>query len=195
MLGSITPLGERSRRSRWGSTVGAYVLGSAIGGAAVGGALGALGTVLAPSGTAALWLLCALIVGGILFDAGSGRWDLPTVRRQVNESWLHRYRGWVYGAGFGLQLGAGVVTVVVASAVYVAFAAAFLSASPTMGSAIGVAFGSVRAATLLPAAAIQRPTQLGRIDARLRAWDGRARWIAVACQVALAAACVAVAVG
>jgi hypothetical protein len=175
--------------------VGAYVLGSALGGLAVGAVLGSLGAVIAPSGTAARWLLCALIAGGILLDASPGRAGLPTVRRQVNESWLHRYRGWVYGAGFGFQLGAGMVTVVVASAVYLAFAAAFLSGSPWTGAAIGLVFGSVRAATLLPAAAVQAPTQLGRIDAWLRSWDGRARWIAVGCQAALAAACIAVAVG
>ena len=34
-------------------------------------------------------------------------------------SWLGRYRSWVYGLGFGVQLGAGVTTVVVSSAVYV----------------------------------------------------------------------------
>src|SRR5436189_48466 len=45
MLGSITPLGERGRNSRWWVTMTAFVLGSAIGGAALGGGLGWLGSL------------------------------------------------------------------------------------------------------------------------------------------------------
>jgi hypothetical protein len=175
--------------------VAAYVLGSMLGGLTVGAALGAIGAVLAPSAMASLWLLSALIGMGILLDIGAGHLALPTIRRQVDESWLRRYRNWVYGAGFGLQLGAGVVTVVVASAVYAAFTAAFLSASPRMGAAIGAAFGLARAAMVLPAVAIQGPAHLGRVAARLRAWDGASRQLAVACQLALLAVCVSVALG
>ena len=36
MLGSITPLGERGRGSRWWVTVTAYVLGSTLAGVALG---------------------------------------------------------------------------------------------------------------------------------------------------------------
>jgi hypothetical protein len=36
--------------------------------------------------------------------SGSG---CPSWQRQVDERWLTTYRGWVYGAGFGFQLGAG----------------------------------------------------------------------------------------
>ena len=46
MLGSITPLGERGRGSRWGVTVAAYLVGSAAGGAALGASLGTLGEPL-----------------------------------------------------------------------------------------------------------------------------------------------------
>ncbi len=40
MLGSITPLGERSRGSRWWLTVTAYVVGSALAGLVTGGLFG-----------------------------------------------------------------------------------------------------------------------------------------------------------
>ena len=30
----------------------------------------------------------------------------------VHEQWLTRYRGWVYGVGFGAQLGFGLVTII-----------------------------------------------------------------------------------
>jgi len=46
MLASIHPLGERARRSRWGVTVTAYLLGSVAGGAGAGAALGAVGAIL-----------------------------------------------------------------------------------------------------------------------------------------------------
>jgi len=46
MLGSITPLGERGRGSRWGVTVSAYLMGSAVGGAALGAMLGWIGSPL-----------------------------------------------------------------------------------------------------------------------------------------------------
>jgi hypothetical protein len=46
MLGSITPLGERSRGSHWWNTFGWFVAGSVGGGALVGLALGALGSLV-----------------------------------------------------------------------------------------------------------------------------------------------------
>ncbi len=193
MLGSITALGERGRGSRWTTTVVAYVIGSAVGGLAVGAMLGLVGAALAPPPTVGLLLMAALIGAGVLLDLGPRGLTLPTIRRQVNEAWLHRYRPWVYGTGFGFQLGAGVVTVVVGSAVYAAFAASFLAGSLIRGAVIGAAFGVVRAATIVPARRIRRPAQLGLVDARLRAWDGASQRIAVGCEVALIAACVSVA--
>ena len=80
--------------------------------------------------------LALLAVAGIAADLRLGDLRLPTVRRQVDNRWLNRYRGWVYGVGFGFQLGLGVVTVVTTSAVYLAFAAAMLSGSPAAGAMI-----------------------------------------------------------
>jgi len=193
MLGSITGLGERGRGSRWTSTALVYVIASAVGGLAVGATLGLVGAALAPPPTAGVLLMAGLIGAGVVLDMRPRGLALPTVRRQVNEAWLHRYRPWVYGTGFGFQLGAGVLTVVVGSAVYGAFAASFLVGSPAGGAVIGAAFGVVRAATILPAGRIRLPAQLGLVDARLRAWDGPSRKIAVACEIGLIAACVAAA--
>jgi hypothetical protein len=67
----------------------------------------------------------------------------PGPRRQVDERWLDRYRGWVYGLGYGAQLGVGVTTVIVSSAVYVVPVAAFLSARPSTGGAIGAVAGAL----------------------------------------------------
>ena len=39
-----------------------------------------------------------------------GGFRLPVHYRQVNERWLDQFRPWVYGAGFGWQIGAGLAT-------------------------------------------------------------------------------------
>src|SRR5436305_13175892 len=111
MLASITPLGERSRGFSWALTASAFAVATVTTGALAGAVGGAVGSMM-PRGTwrdaAALGVLAA----ALLVDATSLRRHLPTTRRQVNEDWMARYRGWVYGAAFGAQLGAGVVTVV-----------------------------------------------------------------------------------
>ena len=147
MLASITPLGERSRGFSWNVTATAFSIG-AIGAGAGAAALGSL----LPGGTG--WRVAALLVAlavALLYDATPLRGRLPTTRRQVNEDWMTRYRGWVYGVAFGAQLGVGVATIVTSAAIYATGAVAFLCGDPPIGAAIGAVFGIVRAMTLLPA--------------------------------------------
>src|SRR4051794_41961317 len=92
MLGSITPLGERGRGSRWGITVSAYVIGSALGGAALGAALGWIGSPLALSSAGRLGGLGVGIAVGVAFDLGVARLQLPTTHRQVGEARPRRTR-------------------------------------------------------------------------------------------------------
>ena len=136
MLGSITPLGERGRNRRWGITVTTYVIGSVLGGVAIAGALGGLGAAIGLGGLSVavrLGLLAAAVLVGLAFDLRLGGLRLPTVHRQVNEDWMVRYRSWVYGLGFGVQLGLGVVTIVTTSAIYAMLLAAALSGSAAAG--------------------------------------------------------------
>ena len=63
--------------------------------------------------------------------------ERPGPRRQVNERWLDDYRGWVYGLGFGAQLGLGVTTVVTSAATYATLLACALSGAPGRGALIG----------------------------------------------------------
>jgi hypothetical protein len=191
MLGSITPLGERGRGARWPVTATAYVLGSGLAGATVGLLFGLAGRLLLPPpGPPALWALGVAIAAGWALDRGVAGLGLPSIRRQVNETWLRRYRGWVYGMGFGLQLGAGVVTIVTISAVYLVFVGALLTGSPMDGLLIGAAFGIIRAATIAPAARVRTPGQLATVAAGLARWDRTSRRLASASLVALAVACV-----
>ncbi len=181
MLASIHPLGERSRRQRWGLTAAAYVTATVAGAALFGATLGWVGAGRPPRLAWAAMLALALI--GVALDL---RASVPTVRRQVDEEWLGRYRGWVYGASFGFQLGLGVVTVVSSFTVYLAFALALLSGSAAGGLAIGAAFGLVRGLTILAAAGVRSPDQLHRLHRRVAAWDGVTRRLAVGVQAAVA---------
>src|SRR5439155_19758853 len=127
-----------------------------------------------------------ILAAGIALDARVGGLRLPSSRRQVNEDWLTRYRGWVYGGAFGLQLGTGVVTIVTGSAVYLTFVAAFLSGSAAAGAAIGATFGLLRSLPTVATAGIHRPGQLGRLEHRVRTWDRPSRRLAGLVQAALA---------
>jgi MFS family permease len=193
MLASITPLGERGRGRRWGSTVAAYVAGSALGGASVGALAGLLGSlVLADVGwTARAALVAAALAIGLLLELAG---VLPGPRRQVDESWLDTYRGWVYGAGFGFQIGVGITTVVVTSAVYVVIAASFASASLGAGAAIGALAGALRGATLLAASRVRTPEALLRLHTHVESGREKVRRGALAGQAALLAFAVAVVV-
>jgi hypothetical protein len=187
MLGSITPLGERGRGSTWWVTVTAYVAGSVVGGAALGATLGGLGAAIAPTASAAsrLALLGATVGIGLALDLG-GR--LPSVHRQVDEAWRTRYRGWVWGLGFGVQLGLGVVTIVTTSTVYATWTAAVLSGGALAGAAIGATYGLARALPVFGVAGVHRSDQVLRVDATLRRLATPARRLTYATGAALATA-------
>ncbi|MFN2608377.1 MAG: hypothetical protein ABR511_10905 [Acidimicrobiales bacterium] len=180
MLASVNPLGERARNRRWGVTVSAYLVGSVAGAALVGlvagvagrGAKAALGSAWPATAAAVVVAACA---AGLAFDLHLGGVALPTVHRQVEKDWLDRYRGWVYGLGFGFQLGLGVVTVVNTAAIYLAVVLALASGSAAGGLVVGTTFGLVRGLVILAAAGADRPDALRRVLARIQAWDGVSR--------------------
>ena len=188
MLGSITPLGERGRGSRWWLTVTAYLVGSTLGGVAFGGGLGLIASSFASRTPVAarLAVLAVVVLAGLLLDLGPFGLRLPTVRRQVDEGWRAGYRGWVWGFGFGLQLGAGVVTVVTTSTVYATWLAAGLSGGAVAGAVIGATFGVVRAAPVLSVAGVRRPDQLLHVDGILTRWAAPARRATYAAGVVVA---------
>jgi hypothetical protein len=166
LLASITPLGERSRRSRWGVTVSALILGATGGGAALGLAFGTLGSVtiarLDLTALATAVAFAAVVGVGIAVDRGVFAISIPTFKRQVAKEWMTEFRGWVYGLGFGIQLGVGFATIVTSAATYTAFAAAFLAQTPARGAAIGGVYGLIRGAVNLAAWRINSPEQLLR---------------------------------
>ena len=182
MLASITPLGERGRRSTWGVTVTAFLIGATAAAAGAGAALGGLGSLVLPAHPPLAVLLAAIGVAIVLDVLPLA---VPGPRRQVDERWLDRYRGWVYGAGYGAQLGVGVTTIVSSAAAYVALLAAFLTASAPAGALVLGCFGFVRGLTPLAAAGVRSPRQLLDFHRALARWRAPARWGAVAAQAGM----------
>jgi hypothetical protein len=170
MLASITPLGERGRQSRWSVTVAAFLIAATAAAAALGTLLGAVGSVLIGGLDAhvRLAVFAAIAAGALVLELAPV--TVPGPRRQVDSRWLDEYRGWVYGAGYGAQLGLGVATIVSSAATYLALAAALLSASATSGALIVGLFGATRGLQPLAAAGVRRPEQLLALHNRLRGW-------------------------
>lgn len=193
MLASIHPLGERARGQRFGLTLGAYAAGSLAGAGVFGLVLGALGRI-AVGTPVPTWAILVTAIAAVLaaFVDGSAR-PVPSWHRQVNEDWLADYRGWVYGAGFGLQLGVGVLTIVTSAAVYLTWLAAFLAADPWVGAAIGAGFGAARALPVLASVRIRTPAMLGARVQTLDVLDGRFRAMTVSIELLAAIALVGVA--
>jgi hypothetical protein len=189
MLASITPLGERGRQSTWAVTVTAHLLGAVAGGAGAGALAGALGRALLPASFEArgrLGVLAVTALVAVLIDAATD--PAPGPRRQVNERWLDQFRGWVYGLGFGAQLGIGITTVVSSAATYLALAAALLTRSAAAGALIVGCFGAVRGLTPLAAGGVRSQRQLLDLHRALARWRARARWGAVGVEAAALAA-------
>jgi hypothetical protein len=186
MLGSITPLGQRARGFRFWPTATAYIVSSTIAGASFGAVLGAIGApvVQRTSVIARLLLLAALAVVGLAMDLRWRGLRLPTVHRQVNEEWMSRYRGPIFGAGFGFQLGLGVVTIVTTSAIYLTLAGEVLSGSAAAGVLIGTVFGLIRALPIVTVAPVRDPAALRGVQAALTRWRGPVRTATFALQSA-----------
>jgi hypothetical protein len=191
MLSSLTPLGDRGRGQRFGWTAAGYVAGAVLGGALLGSVLGlaALGVGMLglplPSRIAAGVVVAVL---GAAADVGLLGVALPVVRRQVNERWLDRYRGWVYGAGFGVQIGVGFATYVMTAALVVVALLAALSASPGLAFGAGLTFGTARGLTVLANVGVTNGAALLSAHRRYAAWR-RPVWVTVVgAQVAAAGA-------
>lgn len=165
MLSSIHPLGERSRNNRWGVTVAAFTIAATAVGAAAGALLAGLGSLLGISGETALLVTAGAALGAGILDLT--RVTPPGSTRQVNEHWIGYYRGVVYGAAFGAQLGLGIATFVVTWGVYATFVAELVSGSWLSGAAVGLVFGLGRSVTPLLAGQIKNQSTLTSFHQRM----------------------------
>ena len=187
MLTSISPLGERARGNRWWFTVAWLTVGTLLGGAAIGAILGTLGRLAPAAG--AEWRLAVMTLVG--FTAAA--WDLAgrrfPGRRQVNEDWLVAFRPWVYGMGYGLQLGTGVATVVNTALVPVVMVAALLTGDTVKGLALGSVFGAVRGLGVMLSGGVRTVDDLRRLHRRLDGMAEQVRRLGALVAAVLAAGC------
>lgn len=162
MLSTITPMAERSRGRRWGLTAAWFLLGAFAGGATLGAlaAVAAVGVALLdPSVTVALVLAAVVALAAAAADLGLGT-RLPHHRRQVDEVWLDQFRSWVYGVGFGWQIGTGLATYIMTAGVYLTVVLGALTGSPLVAFGIGVLFGVVRGLAIFLGAGLTDPQRL-----------------------------------
>ena len=125
-------------RGTWWAVLGGITLG------AVMALLAAAASAAGLSSTEALGIGAVLAVLAAACDSHVVGFGPPFFRRQVNEGWLVSLRGWVYGLGFGWQVGAGVTTYIMTTAVFLTIALGALSASPAAALALGTLFGLAR---------------------------------------------------
>jgi len=211
MLSQITPLAEAGRGRRFSRAAAWFILGATLGGLTLGlaMALGAAGVAASGLGSAAAIALVSLgALAAAAIDARVFGFRPPFLRRQVNEAWLSQYRPWVYGGGFGWQIGVGVTTYVMTAAVPLLIVVGALTGSARAALGLGVMFGFLRGGVVLLGARIRTPdalyaahrrfdalTQLGRVAviAVLLAIAAVAAWIATPPIVAIAISAAAVA--
>ena len=163
MLSTITPLVERGRGHSYRTTSAWFLAGGTLGGATLGllmaGLAGGVQALHLSSGaTGATALVAALAAAGS--DTGFARIRLPTHGRQVNERWLDRYRPWVYGAGFGWQIGCGLATFITTAAVYLMIVLGALTGTPMVALAVGTGFGVIRGTAVLLTRHVTSPSEL-----------------------------------
>jgi hypothetical protein len=179
MLSTITPFGERGRGHRYAATCAWFVVGATAGGLALGALSAGLAALVGVAGastvTVGVVALVATLVA-MVSDTGMATARLPVHSRQVNERWLDAYRPWVYGAGFGFQIGCGLATYITTAAVYLTVVLAALTASPVAALAVGTAFGVVRGLAVTLTRHVTTPAALLAFHQRfaaLRPWADR----------------------
>lgn len=190
MLSSITPMTEAGRGNRFRTTAAWFVVGAVLGGLSIGAlaALAAVGVAAADLSETTRYAIAAVIaIGTAAVDLGVFGIELPIFKRQVNDAWLRTYRSWVYGAGFGWQIGFGVATYIMTAGVFLTIALAVLTASPLQALVIGLVFGLVRGSAVHIGRNATTPAALGRVHERLDAAAPAARTAALGIQVAAAA--------
>ena len=166
MLSTVTPLAERGRGHRFAATAAWFIVGAIAGGATLGAgaallAFGMAAVDLSSDVTVALAALAATVA--FAADLRLFGFRLPMHTRQVDEVWLGKYRPWVYGVGFGWQIGVGLATYIMTAGVYLLIVLAALSASPTAAFLLAARVRDGARARGAPRRAHHRPERAVRV--------------------------------
>jgi hypothetical protein len=189
MLSQVTPIAETGRGNRFGRTAAWFVAGALVGGLTLGAGMAAGATVTRaaglPDGAALVLIALGALVTATL-DARILPIAPPFLRRQVNEDWLVNYRPWVYGGGFGWQIGVGVSTYIMTAAVFLVIGVGILGASPLTAFAIALTFALVRGLAVLLGAPLRSLAALHAFHRRFEAWAEPVRIAVVGVQLFVA---------
>jgi hypothetical protein len=189
MLSTITPIGEQARGARFATSATWFVVGGVAGGATLGGVLAlvavAVGALHLTAGTIGIVAGVAALAAAVSDSRITGR-QIPIHRRQVNEVWLDRFRPWVYGAGFGWQIGSGVVTYIMTAAVYLIAVLAVMTGNPWTALGVGVLFGTVRGLAVLLGRGITSPARLASFHRRFTELEPMSGRVIVVMELAMA---------
>jgi hypothetical protein len=183
MLSVITPLQEQGRGNRFRTTAIWFVVGATIGGATLGGLIGALAAIGARVGislTLALLITSLAALIGVISDGKLLGFQLPGHDRQVNERWLDQYRSWVYGSGFGWQIGVGLATYIMTSGLYLLILIGALGASFSSALIMGTVFGAVRGLAVFAAGHVTSRAALNELHRRFEKWRQPVRRLMIA---------------
>lgn len=190
MLSTITPLAEQGRGHRYRLTATWFVIGSVLGGATLGVGAALLALLVAQLAPSAAVALAVASLAAILTASSDlrlfGR-QLPIHPRQVNELWLGKFRSWVYGVGFGWQIGVGFATYIMTAAVYLMVVLSGLTAAPVVAFAVCTAFGLVRGLAIMLGSTITSPERLLAFHRRFDALAEPIRRAVIGVQLAVAA--------
>ena len=189
MLSQLTPVGEASRGYRYRTTASWFVAGAVVGGAMLGGVMAVLAAAVSSlnvTSTTLLGLAAGVAVLGGAVDSGVLGFSPPFFKRQVNEYWLAKYRAWVYGGGFGWQIGAGVTTYIMTAAVFVTIGLGALSAGPWAALTIGVVFGTARGLAVLLTARLRTTSEIYAMHRRFDALGEPVRRAVIGVQLVVA---------
>jgi hypothetical protein len=189
MLSQITPIAEAGRRQRFGRTACWFIGGAVVGGLTLGGFAAGLAALVAASDlaqSAALGVVAGCALVGAAVDARILGFGPPFFRRQVNEYWLSTYRAWLYGSGFGWQIGVGFATYIMTAAVPLIIVLAALTASPWAALGVGAVFGLARGLAVLLGAPVRTLPALHSFHRRFDAAGEPVRQLVIAVQLAVA---------
>lgn len=198
MLSAMNPLAERGRGRSFRVSATWFVVGATAGGVTLGAAIGllALGLALLDVSTGvALAIGAVASLVAVASDVRLGGFHLPYHTRQVNEDWLDWYRAWVYGVGFGWQIGVGLATYIMTAALYLTILLAALTLDPLVALGCGALFGLVRGLAVLLARPLTTPAAIVALHERLDRWEAPVRVGVVGVEVVAAAGCAAAVAG
>jgi hypothetical protein len=183
MLSVITPLQEQGRGNRFRATALWFLLGATVGGAMLGGLMAVLAAgweSLGANVEVALVVTTFAALVAVVSDGKLFGFQLPGHDRQVNERWLDQYRSWVYGGGFGWQIGVGFATYIMTSGLYLLVLVAAVGASTSGALILGTVFGLVRGLAVFAAREVTSLAALHDLHRRFEQWRQPVRKMTIA---------------